>query len=338
MPETVTNAHHPTDVILEAALAAEHPPEVRGVVHLDGAKLRFYRRTAVVLTGAPLLGLAAAMLLLWGRGLTALDFGLFFGFYVFTGLGVTVGYHRLFTHRSFEVPLPVRALLAVAGSMAVEGSIIDWVATHRRHHAYADAYGDPHSPHLVAKSGLKGVLAGLWHAHVGWFFAPERTDATRWAPDLQEEPVIRAVDRAFGWLTAASFALPGVIGLVVTRSLVGGVTAFVWGGLVRILLLHHVTWGINSICHFFGSQPFDTRDESTNNWVLSLVSFGESWHNNHHAFPTSARHGILRGQLDPGWRVIRTLEQLGVARNIRRISRRVLDRKWARPPVPLARG
>ncbi|MDP8930938.1 MAG: acyl-CoA desaturase, partial [Actinomycetota bacterium] len=172
----------PSDPVLDSALTAEGPPEVRGVVHLDESALRFYRRTAVLLTMVPLLGLAAAMILLWGHGLSALDFGLFLGFYVFTVLGVTVGYHRLFTHRSFEVSLPIRALLAVAGSMAVEGSIIDWVATHRRHHAYADVYGDPHSPHLVSQPGLGGVLRGLWHAHVGWFFKPERTDASRWAP------------------------------------------------------------------------------------------------------------------------------------------------------------
>ncbi|MDP8930625.1 MAG: acyl-CoA desaturase, partial [Actinomycetota bacterium] len=156
--------------------------------------------------------------------------------------------------------------------------------------------------------------------------------------DLLDEPAIRAVDRAFPWLTVVSFVLPGLLGLAVTGTLLGAVTAFVWGGLVRILLLHHVTWSINSICHFFGTQPFDTRDESTNNWPLSLLSFGESWHNNHHAFPTSARHGILRGQPDPGWRVIRTLEQLGLARNVRRTSRRVLERKWSGAHRPLARG
>jgi stearoyl-CoA desaturase (delta-9 desaturase) len=221
--------------------------------------------------------------------------------------------------------------------MSVQGSLIDWVATHRRHHAYADEYGDPHSPHLVRHEGLKGVLFGLWHAHVGWMLSPEATVNSRWAPDLESDPVITRIDRAFPWLLLASFALPALIGGLVTWSVWGAVSAFLWGSIVRVFLLHHVTWSINSICHFFGKTPFASRDESTNNWPLSLISFGESWHNNHHAFPTSARHGLLRGQLDPGWRVIRTLEHLKLARNVRLPSPRAIQKKWRSTPQRLAR-
>jgi stearoyl-CoA desaturase (Delta-9 desaturase) len=248
-----------------------------------------------------------------------------------------VGFHRLFTHRSFEAGPALRALFAVAGSMAVQGSVIEWVATHRRHHAYADAYGDPHSPHLVEAPGLRGVARGLWHAHVGWFLSPVRTSPARWAPDLQDDPVLSRVNRAFGWLVVTSFFLPPLLGFVLTGTLMGTVSAFVWGSLVRIFLLHHVTWSINSICHFFGDRPFTSRDESTNNWPLSLISFGESWHNNHHAFPTSARHGLLRGQLDPSWRVIRTLELLRLVRKVRLPAERVIARSWAGRPKRLAR-
>jgi stearoyl-CoA desaturase (delta-9 desaturase) len=323
--------------IMDRALREEGPPQVLGVRPTTAEEVRFQRRMAVIFTVLPLVGVIAAMFLLWGRGITPLDFWLFLGFYLFTGLGVTVGYHRLFTHRSFEVPKPIRAVFAVAGSMSVEGSIIDWVSTHRRHHAYADEYGDPHSPHLVEEPGLRGVLRGLWHAHMGWMFRPNGTLHERWAPDLQAEPMIARVDRAFPLLLVVTFALPPVIAFAITGSLWAAVTAFIWASLVRVFLLHHVTWSINSICHFFGRQPFESRDESTNNWPLSLLSFGESWHNNHHAFPTSARHGLLRGQFDPSWRVIRTLEQLKLARNVRLPSREAIAKKWAESPKRLAR-
>ncbi|MBW3576762.1 MAG: acyl-CoA desaturase [Actinobacteria bacterium] len=292
---------------------------------------------AVLFTVGPLVGVVAAMVLLWGQGLSGLDFGLFLGFYLFTGLGVTIGYHRLLTHRSFEAPTAVRVLFAVAGTMSAQKSVIDWVATHRRHHAYADEYGDPHSPHLVEDSGLRGVLRGLWHSHAGWLFSPHDTVNSRWAPDLEDDAAICAVDRSFPALVTTSFLLPPLIGLAVNGTLWGMLTAFVWGSLVRIFLLHHVTWSINSICHFFGEQPFESRDEGTNNWPLSLLSFGESWHNNHHAFPTSARHGLLRGQVDPSWRIIRTLEQLRLAWNVRLPSPRIIARKWAAEPKRLAR-
>ena len=324
--------------IMERGLAEEGPPDISGVYHLDDAELRFQRRAVMVLTVGPLLGVGGAIAALWGRGIGALEFVLFVLFYAFTTIGVTVGYHRLFTHRSFQAPGVVRAVLAVAGSMAVQGNVIDWVATHRRHHAYADAYGDPHSPHLVESSGVRGTLRGLWHAHIGWFLTPERTSADRWAPDLQADPVLRRVDRAFPALVVVSFALPPLLALALTGSLWLALSTFLWASVVRIFLLHHVTWSINSICHFFGERPFVTRDEATNNWPLSLLSFGESWHNNHHAFPTSARHGLLRGQFDISYRVIRSLEWVRLARNVRVPSPDVIAKKWAGVPRRLARG
>jgi stearoyl-CoA desaturase (delta-9 desaturase) len=302
---------------MAAALAAEGVPEVKGTRPVTARELRLQRRMAVLLTTVPLVGVAVAVVLLWGRGISGLDLGLMLGLWVVTGLGITVGFHRLFTHRSFAAPTAVRVALAVAGTMAVEGSVIHWVATHRRHHAYADTYGDPHSPHLVEETGLRGTARGLWHAHMGWFFVPDGVEARHWAPDLLRDPALVRVERAAPWLILTSFLLPPVVGGLATWSLAGAATAFVWGSLVRIFLLHHVTWSINSICHFFGGQPFETRDESTNNWPLSVVSFGESWHNNHHAFPTSARHGLLPGQVDLSWRVIRTLEQVGLASDVR---------------------
>jgi stearoyl-CoA desaturase (Delta-9 desaturase) len=324
--------------IMEEALLEEAPTQIKGVRKVTPEEIRFQRRMSVVFTVGPLLGVVAAIVLLWGQGISTIDFGLFLGFYLFTGLGVTVGFHRLFTHRGFEVPKPIRAILAVAGSMSVQGSIIEWVATHRRHHAYADEYGDPHSPHLVEEAGLRGVLRGLWHAHLGWLLRPSGTVTSRWAPDLEEEELIARVDAAFPWFVTATFVLPAVLGFALTGTLWGAVTGFIWGGLVRVFLLHHVTWSINSICHFFGERPFETRDEATNNWPLSVLSFGESWHNNHHAFPTSARHGLLRGQVDPTWRVIRTLEQLRLARNVRLPNARSIEKKWSGDPKRLARG
>jgi stearoyl-CoA desaturase (delta-9 desaturase) len=304
---------------------ASAPPAALGVP--DSGSERLQRKMVLVATVVPFLGFLAAVVSLWGRGLSLLDGLLLVGGYVVTGLGVTVGYHRLFTHRSFEAARPVRVVLAIAGSMAVEGSIITWVADHRRHHAFADKDGDPHSPHVDVGNGLSGVLKGLWHAHIGWLFVKELSAAERWAPDLLKDRAIRRVDRLFPLWAALSFTLPAVVGLVVTQSVWGAVTAFLWGGAARIFLLHHVTWSVNSICHFYGRRPFDTTDESTNNWLLSIVSFGESWHNNHHAFPSSAVHGIGRGQIDISAATIAFLDKLGWARHVKRVSPEWIARK-----------
>ncbi|MGH2702499.1 MAG: acyl-CoA desaturase, partial [Actinomycetota bacterium] len=202
-----------------------------------------------------------------------------------------------------------------------------WVANHRRHHAYADKEGDPHSPHLDEGPGVMGVLKGLWHAHLGWLFDDEKTEIDRWAPDLLKENRITRINAAFPWITVFSYAAPALVGLVVTQSLWGMVTAFLWGSLARIFMLHHVTWSINSICHFYGKRDFETTDYSTNNWVLSVISFGESWHNNHHAFPTSAVHGLGRYQFDLSALVIKAMAKLRLARNIKTVSLKQLANK-----------
>jgi stearoyl-CoA desaturase (delta-9 desaturase) len=281
----------------------------------------------LTLTILPFAGFVAAVVSLWGRGLGASDAIAFVTMYVVTGLGVTVGFHRLLTHRSFEAPGWTRALLAAAGSMAVQGSVISWVAAHRRHHAFADKEGDPHSPHLEPEEGIGGVLKGLWHAHVGWLFDEHRTSPERWAPDLLKESSLVLIDRLFPALVVATFVMPALIGWALTGTLAGAFTAFLWGGLARVFLLHHVTWSVNSICHFYGRQPFETKDHSTNNWPLALISLGESWHNNHHAFPTAAVHGLGRFQVDISGLVISAMERLHVARRVKRVAPKQLAEK-----------
>jgi stearoyl-CoA desaturase (delta-9 desaturase) len=221
----------------------------------------------------------------------------------------------------------LRYAFAIAGTMAIQGSVIEWVADHRRHHAYSDQEGDPHSPHLEDGEGVAGLLKGLWHAHMGWLFKEERTDRERWAPDLLKDPGMVAIDKAFLPLTIASFALPPVIAFVITGSLWASLSAFLWASLVRVFLLHHVTWSVNSICHFYGKRPYETTDYSTNNWTLSLLSFGESWHNNHHAFPTSAVHGLGRWQLDISAALIRIMASLGLAEDLRLPTEKQLTKK-----------
>ncbi|MFN2388817.1 MAG: acyl-CoA desaturase [Actinomycetota bacterium] len=290
---------------------------VAGVVTLPRRAAAFQRRLVLVVTIVPFLGFAAALWTLWGRAIGPVDIAVLLGFYVFVGLGVTIGFHRLLTHRSFRTKTWVRALFAIAGSMAIQGPVIKWVADHRRHHAYADREGDPHSPHLDEGPGIKGVAKGLWHAHMGWFFDDEVTSIKRWAPDLLKDPALRKIDKLFPLWAVLSLVLPGAIGFALTQTWHGALTAFLWGGLARIFLLHHVTWSVNSICHFYGKRPFETPDHSTNNWPLAIVSFGESWHNNHHAFPTSATHGVLRKQVDMSGAVIRLLERTGLAWDVK---------------------
>jgi stearoyl-CoA desaturase (delta-9 desaturase) len=300
---------------------------VPGVKTLDPGQVKLQRRAVLAITVIPFVGFIAAVATLWGTGLSGTDAAIALAFYVFSGLGITVGYHRYFTHGSFDTSRFLRGFMAIAGSFAVEGSVIAWVADHRRHHAFSDQEGDPHSPHLDEGPGLRGVIKGLWHAHVGWLFKEEGTSWQRWAPDLLKDPMIVKIDRLFPLWVALSFGLPPVIGFAVTGTLAGAVTAGLWGSLVRIFMLHHVTWSINSICHFYGKQPFRSDDYSTNNWVLSIISFGESWHNNHHAFPSSAVHGIGRWQIDPSAATIRIAEKLRLVRNVRTVSEKQLRAK-----------
>jgi stearoyl-CoA desaturase (Delta-9 desaturase) len=311
------------------AHAVTERPKILGVRTLDEKRVRLQRRLVLVVTVVPFLGFVAAVFVMWGRGLSATDAVIGLLFYLFTGLGVTVGFHRYATHQSFETTPAVRGLLAIAGSMAVQGPIITWVADHRRHHAFADKEGDPHSPHLDDGPGIRGVAKGLWHAHMGWLFSDEQSSARRWAPDLLKDSMIVKIDRLFPLWMILTFALPPVIGFAVTGTLAGALTAGLWGSLVRIFMLHHVTWSINSICHFYGKRPFAGDDFSTNNWMLSIVSFGESWHNNHHAFPSSAVHGVHRFQIDISGALISALEKVGLATNVKRPTPKQLASKGA---------
>ena len=270
----------------------------------------------------PPVGLLAAIALLWHRAVGPLEVGLLIVPYLITGLGVTLGFHRLFTHRAFQTSRPVRVMLAVFGSMAVEGSVITWVADHRKHHAYTDRDGDPHSPHLSGP-GWRGALTGLWHAHVGWLFETVGgADRQRFAPDLTRDRAMVVVDRLFWLWVTLGFAVPFAVGWIVGGGLGTAVTALLWGGLVRVFLLHHITWSVNSVCHFFGRRRFALDNASTNVWWLAPFSMGEAWHNNHHAFPTSAFHGLAGWEklADPTGLLIVFLEKLGVVWNVVRIS------------------
>jgi stearoyl-CoA desaturase (Delta-9 desaturase) len=265
----------------------------------------------------PFAGLGVAVWLAWGRGLSLADVLLAVGFYLVTGLGVTVGFHRLLTHRSFTAAPALRAVLASAGSMSFEGEVIGWVAIHRRHHAFTDRPGDPHSPYRYGTS-LSGQLRGLAHAHVGWLLRDDPTPAARYAPDMAADPAMRAISAAFPALCAVSLGLPFGLGWAIGGSWHGALTALLWAGLVRVAVLQHVTWSVNSLCHVIGSRPFATRryDRATNLWPLALLSLGESWHNMHHSDPACARHGADPGQVDISAAVIRVFERLGWATGV----------------------
>ncbi|HEX6520423.1 MAG TPA: fatty acid desaturase [Streptosporangiaceae bacterium] len=264
----------------------------------------------------PLAALLAAIPLMWGWGLGWHDVLIALAFYWASGLGVTVGYHRYFTHSSFKAKSGLRVWLAIAGSLAIEGPVITWVSDHRRHHKYSDREGDPHSPWRYGDD-WKALSKGLVYAHIGWLFDPNKTSQEKFSPDLLADKRIKLVDSWFAGLVAVSLLLPALIGGLWGMSWHGALTAFFWASLVRIALLHHVTWSINSICHTFGSEEFEVRDKSRNVAWLAIASFGESWHNLHHADPTCARHGALKGQLDPSARVIWAFEKLGWAYDVR---------------------
>jgi stearoyl-CoA desaturase (Delta-9 desaturase) len=256
-------------------------------------------------------------------GLHFYDLIAFAVLYVLTGLGVTVGFHRYFTHRSFSTTRPIRALLGILGSAAIEGPMISWVADHRKHHTFSDREGDPHSPHHGFEGKRFRHVRGLAHSHLGWLFLhTDRAAKERYAPDLLKDPMIRFIDRTFLLWAVAGLAAPFALGVALGGTLWAGLTGLLWGGAIRIFFLHHVTYSINSLCHFFGRRRFATGDESRNLAWLAPFSLGEAWHNNHHAFPTSAMHGLrrLERMLDPSALVIRMLEKLGLAWNVVRVA------------------
>jgi stearoyl-CoA desaturase (delta-9 desaturase) len=280
---------------------------------------RTTRMINLVAVFGPFVALAIALPFLWGDLLGPSDLVAFGVMYVIAGFGVTVGFHRLLTHRSFQTYKPVEYGFAIMGSLAVQGSPIEWVADHRKHHAHTDVEGDPHSPHVGHGSGIGGALRGLWHSHVGWLFATQgQAKARQYAKELAEDPTMRRISRNFPWFALLTLALPAAIGYALTGSGRGALTGFVWGGLVRVVIQHHITWSVNSVCHFFGSRRFALEDHSTNVFWLALPSFGEAWHHNHHAFARSAYHGLNRWEalLDPSGWLIRLMRRLGLAWNV----------------------
>jgi stearoyl-CoA desaturase (delta-9 desaturase) len=284
---------------------------------------RFERYANLTAVALPFVAFVVAIALLWGGAVDAVDLGILAVFYVFTALGITVGFHRLLTHRAFDAPKPVMYAFAILGSMTVQGPVIDWVADHRKHHAHPDKEGDPHSPH-----GHDGMLRGLLYAHMGWLLDTQGQAAKRqYARDLLEDQGLKRISKLFPLWVALGLLIPFAAGLAITGTLAGGLTGLLWGGLVRVFLIHHVTWSINSVCHVFGTRRFETDDHSGNVFWLALPSLGEAWHHNHHAFPRSAHHGLRRSELDPSGWVILALERVGLARQVVRISPELQERR-----------
>lgn len=278
------------------------------------------RATVAAFVVVPLLAVLVAVPIAWGGYLGWSDVALFLGFWALTALGITMGYHRFFTHGSYKAPRAVKIVLASAGSMALQGSITQWVADHRKHHKFSDEASDPHSPWRFGTSN-RAIAKGLYFAHIGWLLDEPQSSIAVYAPDIAADRDLSRIARAFPFFVVLTMALPAVLGGLLTWSWMGVLTGFFWGTLFRIAFVHHVTWSINSICHVFGTRPFKTRDQASNVGWLAIPSFGESWHNLHHTDPTSARHGVLRGQIDISAALIRCLERLGLATDV----------KWPKP-------
>jgi stearoyl-CoA desaturase (delta-9 desaturase) len=269
----------------------------------------------------PFLGLLVAIVLLWGTNWVGPeDLIIMAVLYAITCLGVTLGFHRLLTHRSFQTHKPTEYTLAILGSAAVQGPVMSWVADHRKHHAHTDKDGDPHSPHGHG-SGLKGAVKGLWYAHMGWLFdRAGQAEHARYARELYEDAGMQRIHRLFPLWVLLGLAIPFGLGYAIDGTLGGALAAALWGGAVRIFLLHHVTWSINSVCHFFGTRRFKVDDHSTNVFWLAPLSMGESWHHNHHAFPRSAAHGLRWYEVDPTAYAIRLMRRAHLAWNVVEIA------------------
>jgi len=293
------------------ATIADHADDA--TAHVVDLRLRIMNLIGVTL---PFVGVLAAIVLLWGVAFDWIHLAIMAFMYVITAIGITVGYHRYFTHRSFRTNRAVEAVLAALGSMAMEGPVLTWAAVHRSHHQHSDHDDDPHSPHGHGATWW-GMLRGMWHAHMGWMLSGTRRGLDRYVVDLQADPLVRWMSRRWWLWVFVGLALPAALGGLLTQSWLGVLLGFIWGGPVRVFLVHHVTWSINSVCHIWGTRPFRSRDESRNNVVFGVLALGEGWHNNHHAFPTSARHGLRWWQLDVSYLVIRGLALVGLAHDIR---------------------
>lgn len=332
-----TIAHPPRPRTTNPDLSARPaPPETRTIAdedreHITTLSTRIANLIAVVV---PFVGLLAAVFLLWGVAFNWVYLFIMVGMYLVTGLGITVGFHRFFTHKSFDTPRPVAYLLGVFGCMAMQGSIIQWAAVHRSHHQHSDDHNDPHSP-VAGRgrwTGVLGVLRGLWHAHAGWLFRPKADGLGRYVRDLNKDRLVRSVSRFFPLWVLVGMLVPAALGGLFTMSWMGVLLGFLWGGLVRVFLVHHVTWSVNSVCHIWGSRPFESHDHSRNNALFGVLAMGEGWHNNHHAFPTSARHGLSWWQFDLSYIVIRTMGLVGLASNIRVPALERVEAKRRHPP------
>jgi stearoyl-CoA desaturase (delta-9 desaturase) len=280
------------------------------------------RRVNIAAVVVPFAAVAAAVPLLWGDWVGPSDIAVFIIMYVLSGFGITVGFHRMLTHRAFATHDLTRYVFAVLGSLSVQGPVIDWVADHRKHHAHTDVEGDPHSPHVGHGDGVLGALRGLWHAHTGWLWRTHgQARARQYAKELVEDRRMRVINRRFPYIVLLSLAAPAALGFALTGgSWRGALTGLIWGGFARIFLQHHVTWSVNSVCHFFGRRRFDVDDHSTNVFWLALPSLGESWHHNHHAFPRSASHGLRAWELDPSAALIRLMRRVGLAWDVVEIA------------------
>ena len=293
---------------------------------------RISQVVTLVAVVVPPLGLVSAIGLLWGVGFHWVDLALFLGLYVVCAFGTTIGFHRYFTHKGFEARAPVKALLAILGCMTMQGPVTQWVTDHRKHHALSDKPGDPHSPHVGHGEGAWGALRGFAHAHVGWMFSNLGMEQGReYGRDLYDDRLVRTIDRMYLLWVVLTLGIPFAIAYGVGGTWQAGVEGLVWGGLIRIAAYQHATFSVNSICHMFGRQDYRSRDEARNNWLVALLVFGEGWHNNHHAFPVSARHGLSRRQVDVSWLVIRTLERLRLVWNVRVPDAAQLERRRVQP-------
>ena len=296
-----------------AITTPREPAAVEEPLQLNSRKMRI---TIGVFVAVPLLAVLLAIPVAWGGWLSWTDIALMVLFYAITAVGITMGYHRYFTHGSFKTGRGTKIVLGVMGSMALQGSIAQWVADHRKHHKFSDEVGDPHSPWRYGTSH-SAVAKGLLYAHVGWLFDESQSPVSKYAPDIAADKDLRALSRWFPAVAVATLLLPAVLGGLITWSWMGALTAFFWATLVRVALVHHVTWSVNSICHVFGKRPFESRDLSTNVWWLALPALGENWHSLHHAEPTAARHGVLKGQMDISAVMIRGLERMHLVRDVR---------------------
>lgn len=294
-------------------LSASPTESIGATSHDVSVKLRVVMLITILL---PFVGLIAAMVLLWHVAFSWVYLALLGGMYVITAMGVTIGFHRLFTHRSFKSPKWIEFVLGVFGSMSVQGPVLVWTAVHRRHHHHSDQEGDPHSPHQHGET-IFGMLRGFLHAHMSWMLTKHPADLDRYIPDLNSDKSLQIVNKLFTLWVALGLALPAALGGLLTGTWMGVLLGFIWGGLVRVFVGHHVTWSVNSVCHIWGTQSFRSNDESRNNAMIGILAFGEGWHNNHHAFPTSARHGLRWYEFDLSYAIIKAMSLVGLAREIR---------------------